>query len=110
MTTAATQTAAALPAARQADETPLPLRSDTLLGICEAVGQELGFNPNWLRVAFSALLLWNPTVIVAAYLGLGVVVFAARRLLRDRKPVPAAAPEAEPTAPVTTVEEQRLAA
>lgn len=56
----------------------LPFRSDTILGVCEAIGQDLGFNPNWLRVPFAALILWNPQVIIACYLLLGIVVAAAR--------------------------------
>lgn len=59
-------------------EPPLPLRGDTILGVCEAIGQDLGFNPNWLRIPFAALILWNPVVIVGLYLGLGCVVAAAR--------------------------------
>jgi len=57
---------------------PLPLRSDTFLGVFEAIGQDLGINPNWLRVPFAALILWNPEVIVGLYLGLGLVVAATR--------------------------------
>ena len=83
MTTAANATPNA--AAYSERDLPLPLRSDTFLGVCEAVGQDLGFNPNWLRVAFAALLLWNPEVILAAYLGLGIVVAATRMLLPDRR-------------------------
>lgn len=59
-------------------EPPLPLRGDTILGVCEAIGQDLGFNPNWLRIPFAALILWNPLVIVGLYLGLGCVVATAR--------------------------------
>jgi phage shock protein PspC (stress-responsive transcriptional regulator) len=56
------------------DRTALPLRGDTLLGVCEAVGRDLGFNPTWLRIAFASLLLWNPEAVVVAYLALGLVV------------------------------------
>jgi phage shock protein C len=59
-------------------EPALPLRSDTLLGVCEAIGQDLGFNPTWLRAAFAGLFLWNPEVVVACYLGLGIVVALTR--------------------------------
>ena len=31
-------------------QTPLPLRNDTILGVCEAIGQDFGFNPLWLRL------------------------------------------------------------
>ena len=53
-------------------------RSDTLLGVCEALGQDLGFNPLWLRVALSVGVLWNPVAMIAAYLALGMVVAVAR--------------------------------
>jgi len=69
-------------------EPALPFRSDTILGVCEAVGQDLGFHPNWLRIPFAALILWNPPVIVGAYLLLGVVVAAARWLFPARSEVP----------------------
>lgn len=75
---------------------PLPLRSDTFLGVCEAIGQDLGFNSNWLRALFAVLLLWNPEVIVGAYLGLGAVVAATRLLLPDSRP--AVAPTAQESA------------
>ena len=58
--------------------TALPLRGDTFLGVFEAVGHDLGFNPNWLRVPFAALLLWNPVAIVVGYLVLGCAVAVAR--------------------------------
>ena len=41
------------------DTTPLPLRGDTMLGACEALGQDFGFNPNWLRIVLGSLVLWN---------------------------------------------------
>ena len=71
-------------------EPMLPLRGDTFLGVCEAVGSDLGFHPNWLRVPFAALILWNPPVIVGAYLGLGCVVAAARWFFPVERPNSAA--------------------
>lgn len=56
----------------------LPLRSDTFLGVCEAIGQDFGFNPNYLRVPFGALLLWNPVIVLSVYFGLGCVIAATR--------------------------------
>ncbi len=64
-------------------------RSDTLLGICEALGQDLGFNPLWLRVALAVGLFWNFGAVIAAYLGLGVVVLIARAVTPARKVEPA---------------------
>ncbi|WP_240325534.1 PspC domain-containing protein [Sphingomonas mesophila] len=58
--------------------TPLPLRNDTILGVCEAIGQDFGFNPLWLRLAFIAPLFFQPVWTVAAYLLLGAVVALSR--------------------------------
>jgi phage shock protein PspC (stress-responsive transcriptional regulator) len=68
----------------------LPLRADTLLGVCEAIGQDLGINPNFIRVPFAALTMWNPVVIIGSYLGLGCVVALSRWMFPSEKP--AAAP------------------
>ena len=62
----------------------LMLRNDTILGVCEAVGQDFGFNPNWLRVAFCAPIYWNPMLVVGAYLGLGLIVAVTRLAFPDR--------------------------
>ena len=66
------------------NQTPLPLRNDTILGVCEAIGQDFGFNPTWLRLAFIAPLFFAPIASVAGYLGLGIVVAATRLWVRDR--------------------------
>lgn len=65
------------------NQTPLPLRNDTILGVCEAIGQDFGFNPAWLRVAFIAPIFFAPVAGIAAYLGLGVVVAATRYFAPD---------------------------
>ena len=73
------------------DPTPLPLRGDTMLGVCEALGQDFGFHPNWLRLAFAAPVLWNPWVAFAIYLALGVVVAISRLIAPQRRETVAAA-------------------
>lgn len=60
-------------------------RDDTLFGICEALGEDLGFNPLPLRVALGVLLLWNPVVVVSAYFGVGVLVMATRFAFPNRR-------------------------
>ena len=55
-------------------QTPLPLRHDTILGVCEAIGQDFGFNPIWLRLAFIAPIFVAPMAAIGAYLALGAVV------------------------------------
>jgi phage shock protein PspC (stress-responsive transcriptional regulator) len=83
-------------AAAQFDQsqTPLPLRSDTFLGVFEAIGQDLGINPNWLRVPFAALILWNPAVIIGSYLALGGIVALTRWFFPRQAKSSAGAPEA----------------
>jgi len=76
-----------------ADSTPLPLRSDTILGVCEALGRDFGFHPNWLRIVFAAVFYLSPVGVSAVYLGLGVVV----ALTRWFYPAQAAAASARPS-------------
>lgn len=54
------------------------LRPNTLLGVCEAIGEDFGFNANWLRVAFALPMFAMPLVTVTVYLALGLVVLATR--------------------------------
>ncbi|MEO5972807.1 MAG: PspC domain-containing protein [Sphingomicrobium sp.] len=61
-------------------------RKDTMLGVCQGLGEEFGFNPIWLRLALAFGVLWNPPAVVGIYLALGAVFAAARWLY----PVPAA--------------------
>jgi phage shock protein C len=88
------------------NQTPLPLRNDTLLGVCEAIGQDFGFNPLWLRLAFIPGMFFSATWTIAAYLGLGAVV-AATRYFAPNKPASEQAIEAKA---VELVEELSMAA
>ena len=67
----------------QVNQVALPLRSHTILGVCEAVGEEFGFNPVYLRVPFAASVIYSPMMALAAYLLLGIGVLVARTFLRD---------------------------
>lgn len=49
-------------------------RDDTFLGVCKGLGQDFGFNPLWLRLAFALTLLFDPAAVIGTYLGLGLVV------------------------------------
>ena len=69
-------------------------RDDTMLGVCEGLGEDLGFNPNWLRAALGAGLIWNPVAMIGIYLGLGVVVLFTRLVMPNPRRK-AAAPSAE---------------
>ncbi len=59
-------------------------RHDTFFGVCEALGQDFGFNANWLRLTIAVGLLLNPVAAVAAYVGMGVVVLVARLVFPSR--------------------------
>lgn len=73
-------------------------RSDTMFGVCQGLGEDLGFNPNIIRVVMGGLIFWNPVAAIGLYLGLGVVVAVTRFLY----PVPTLqeepAAEAQPEA------------
>ena len=74
---------------------PLPLRQHTILGVCEAIGEDFGFNPIILRVPLAASVLWSPVWAIGAYFALGAVVLASRLLFARPKSAPAAAPAIE---------------
>lgn len=62
-------------------------REDTIFGVCEGIGQDFGFNAQYLRVALAGLVFWNPPAAVGIYATLGVAVLLSRKLF----PTPAAA-------------------
>ena len=69
----------------QHEQAPLPLRSHTILGVCEAIGEDFGFNPTYLRVVLAASVIWNLKLAVAAYLALGLVILGSRLLFPKAK-------------------------
>ena len=79
----------------QETQVALPLRSHTILGVCEAIGEDFGFNPTFLRVPFAAIVLWSPTIAIGAYFALGAVVLASRLLFPEAKAVEAEAVRSE---------------
>lgn len=64
-------------------------REDTIFGVCEGIGQDFGFNAQYLRIALAGLIFWNPLAAVGSYAVLAVAVLASRKLF----PTPAAAPQ-----------------
>ena len=64
---------------------PLPLRSHTILGACEGLAEDFGFNPVFLRVPLAALVLWSPLMAIGIYFGLAAVVLASRLLFPRAK-------------------------
>lgn len=87
----------------------LPLRSHTILGVCEAVGEDFGFNPTFLRVPFAAIVLYSPLIAVGSYLALGLVVLASRLLFPKAK-AEASQPAHSDAAPVSQQQEFAKAA
>jgi phage shock protein PspC (stress-responsive transcriptional regulator) len=76
------------------DYQPSPIaRADTLLGICEALGEDFRFNPIYLRLALALGLFWSPVAVIGAYLGMGVIVLLSRLIAPN--PRLAAAPDAD---------------
>jgi phage shock protein PspC (stress-responsive transcriptional regulator) len=73
----------------QQNQVALPMRAHTILGVCEAIGEDFGFNPVLLRVPFAATVLWSPMLTFAIYFGLGAVVLASRLLFPRTKPAQA---------------------
>jgi phage shock protein PspC (stress-responsive transcriptional regulator) len=90
----------------QENPVALPLRSHTIFGVCEGIGEDFGFNPLFLRVPFAASVLWSPVWAVAAYFALGAVVLASR-LLFPKKRLEAAASD-QPVRTVIRSEEPEL--
>lgn len=79
---------------------PSPIARDhTLFGVCEALGEDLGFSPVLLRIAFSVGLFFSPVGALAFYAGLGLLVVFTRFVAPDPSPAPAAEAGAAPVAP-----------
>ncbi|HMC92665.1 MAG TPA: PspC domain-containing protein [Allosphingosinicella sp.] len=81
----------------------LLFRDDTVLGVCEALGQDFGFNPFFLRAALAASLLWNPAMIIGGYVAAAIVI----GLVRIAFPDPRKADVADAAPAPATVEAQR---
>lgn len=82
----------------QENQTALPLRSHTILGVCEAIGEDFGFNPVFLRIPLAASVIWNLPIALAVYFGLGLVVLASRLLFPKPNASTAIENVAEPAA------------
>ena len=68
----------------------LVLRNDTILGVCEAIGRDFGFHPNWLRVALASTIYFAPVAVIGGYLAAGLVVALTRWIAPDELvPAPA---------------------
>jgi phage shock protein PspC (stress-responsive transcriptional regulator) len=56
-------------------------RDHTFFGVCEAIGEDFGFNPLWLRLVLPVLLFINPAATIGFYLAAGALILATRLLV-----------------------------
>lgn len=81
-------------------------KKDNLFGICNAVGEDLGFNPLWLRLVFASTFIFDPVVVITSYFALGAfilfaqIVFPRSKQARASGEVVAFTAAAQPQAPV----------
>ena len=86
-------TAPAAPAPASATTQPsLIRRQHTVLGVCEGLGEDLGFNPVILRILFAGGVYFAPLAVIGSYFFLG----AALALARWAYPVPTASAQPQP--------------
>ena len=71
-------------------------REDTMFGVCQGLGEELGVPPLFFRLAFAVALFFSPMAVIATYLGLGLALALFRWAF---PPAGAAVPEAPVIAP-----------
>ena len=95
-------------AVSQRKQPNLLTRNDTILGVCEAIGQDFGFNPNWLRIALASLIYFAPVAVIGTYFGLGALVALTRWIAPDGREVTTSS--ARPASATGATEDLRLAA
>jgi len=91
------------------DEHNLFTRPDTFFGVCQGLGEDLRIHPNIIRLAFAALMFWNPLVGFCGYAGAGLLVFATRFFYPEptvAQDIPAESPAAVAEAAPPQEEEQ----
>ncbi|WP_343347325.1 PspC domain-containing protein [Sphingomicrobium sp. XHP0239] len=85
-------------------QTNLVTRNDTILGVCQGLGEDFGFNPTILRLALILPIFWFPAEMLMIYLGLGLVVLVSRTLFKT----PAAAQEEAEVAALPLVDKSAV--
>ncbi len=89
-------------------------RSDTLLGVCQALGEDFGVSPTWFRVGFAAVVVVNIEAALLAYAAAGALVFVSRMVLPGRASAAAvdiaSVPTAEAAQPDATPEAAQVPA
>ena len=61
-------------------------RGDTILGVCQGLGEDMGFNPLWLRIVLTLALFFYPAITIGGYLVLAMAVLGSRLLFPAAKP------------------------
>ena len=67
-------------------------RDDTFFGVCQALGDDFGFNPNWLRAALAVALFASPLAVLIGYCVAGAIVALSRWLAPDPRPAASVEP------------------
>ena len=88
------------------------LRNDTILGVCEAIGRDFGFNPNFLRIPLAGGVLISPIAAFGIYFALGFAVLLSRLIAPAPRQLaaPEAAAQPAPQSADNQAEEELLAA
>jgi phage shock protein PspC (stress-responsive transcriptional regulator) len=76
-------------------------RDHTILGVCEALGEDFGFNPLLLRIPLSVCLLLNPFAVIGIYAALAIPVALSRFLAPNPRPAGIGQPAAADSPPQT---------
>ena len=86
-------------------------RDDTAFGVCAGIGEDFGFNPIFLRIAFAGFLFFNPMAAIGTYLALGVVVLMSRLVAPNPRMAsePAAAMRTDTAEPAQSDNQMELA-
>ena len=80
------------------DHANLFTREDTMLGVCEGLGQELGLPPTLFRIGFAVGMFWNPLAMIVGYLALGVALALFRWAVPMRRATARPLPTMRPLA------------
>ena len=67
------------------DKGNLFLRNDTIFGVCQGLGEDLGIHPNVFRIALAVGITVAPFWMVGIYAAMAVVVLVSRLLFPNRK-------------------------
>ena len=85
------------------------MRDDTMFGVCEAIGEDLGLPPTLLRILFALVLFWSPVAALGGYVLAGLLVALSRWLVPEPKRAEPEAPEASAGAANDDLQEQAQA-